>query len=71
MQQMTVQYLWIDSFSAEGIARTTKRLWKYGWPLVFVLGMTVLAQYGPPTRFTKSPDSEMRIISQPFVHSVK
>ena len=24
-----------------------KRLWKYGWGLVFVLAMTLLAEYGP------------------------
>jgi len=47
-----------------------KRLWKYGWGLVFVLAMTLLAEYGPRTVYSKVAPAPAAA-SEPAVHSVK
>jgi len=47
-----------------------KRLWKYGWGLVFVLAMTLLAEFGPRTVYSKVADAP-GAVSQQAVHTIK
>jgi hypothetical protein len=76
MQQMTMQQIWIEEYKldrADGIERfdgVARKLWKFGWGLMFVVAMTVLSEYGPRTAYSKIPPAAPAI-SQPAVHSVK
>jgi hypothetical protein len=71
--EYTRQHFWMDGDEAksaspmEGLGR---RLWKYGWGLLFVVVMTVLSEYGPRTVYSKLAPAQA-VASQPAVHAVK
>jgi hypothetical protein len=73
MRQIAMQHIWIEGARidwAERVEGLRKRMWKYGWGLLFVLVMTVLAEYGPRTLYSKIPPAPPAA-SQPAVHGIK
>ena len=79
MQQMAMQHVWIDGYRAVGAVRVdradrtegiARKLWKYGWGLLFVLMMTMLSEYGPRTVYSKAAPAPPSF-SQPSVHCIK
>jgi hypothetical protein len=72
MRQIAAQYIWIEGERIDWVERVEsfrKTLWKYGWGLLFVVAMTLLAQYGPRTVYSKVQPTP--IASEPAVHSIK
>jgi hypothetical protein len=76
MRQMMMPRLWIEGHLAQpaNLAQPGEDLWKkmwdYGWGLLFVVVLTLLSVFGPPTASSKqSPDEPMA--SQPVLHGVK
>ena len=71
--EYTTQPFWMDGDEAksaspeEGFGR---KLWKYGWGLLFVVVMTVLSEYGPRTVYSKIAPGPAAA-SQPVVRAVK
>jgi hypothetical protein len=53
------------------VDRIAKKFWKFGWGLVFVSAMTVLAEWGPRLGYSKSSTPATPAISLPARHSVK
>ena len=76
MPQMTMPRAWIDGDLAERAAPANrsedrwKKIWEYGWPLLFVIAMTLFSVFGPRTAYSKQPP-DPPLASQPAPHSVK
>jgi hypothetical protein len=70
---MTMPQVWIHETReprvefAQGFG---KKLWKFGWGLAFVVLMTLLAEFGPRTVYSKMADAPVSI-SEQAVHAVK
>jgi hypothetical protein len=73
---MTWQHVSVDWHSMDRADTATqtgahgRKLWKYGWGLLFVAAMTLLSEFGPPTLYTKLPPAPS-VASQPVVHTIK
>ena len=71
--QMTMPQDWIHATReprvefADGLGR---KLWKYGWGLLFVVLMTLLAEFGPRTVYSKMAGAQVSI-SEQAIHTVK
>jgi hypothetical protein len=61
-------YLGSVAYRADGRG---KSLWRLTWGLVFVLAMTVLSEWGPRLRYSKTPPDAQAVASQPMVQIVK
>jgi hypothetical protein len=79
MRQMTMQYVWVDGHRVERVTRAAraagseglwKKLWDYGWGLLFVLAMTALSMFGPRMAYSKAAPAPVSV-SAPAVHIVK
>ena len=69
----TRHHFWMDgdeAKSATPMPGLGRKLWKYGWGLLFVIVMTVLSVYGPPTVYSKIAPGPAAA-SQPVVRAVK
>lgn len=76
MQHMMMSRAWIDRHSAQPANAADrsedrwKKIWEFGWPLLFVVAMTLFSLFGPRTEYSKQlPDPPMA--SQPMLHSIK
>lgn len=47
-----------------------RALWRFFWPLAFIVLMTLLSEFGPRTLFSKLPPAPSAA-SEPAVHVVK
>jgi len=57
---------------ADRVDSIAGKLWKLGWPLVFVVAMTMLSECGPHTTYTKAPPAdEVPVASLHLSHAVK
>lgn len=76
MRQMTMQYVWVDGHRVERVTRAAggeglwKKLWNYGWGLLFVLAMTLLSMFGPRMAYSKIAPAPVSA-SEPALHIVK
>ena len=72
---MTMQPIWVEGIRLERPVRRQpvvglgRRIWMLGWGLGFVILMTVLSEWGPPTAYSKIPAAPA--ISDQAVHAVK
>ena len=72
---MTARSVWVEGVRLERPARQERadglaaKLWKLGWGLLFVVGMTVLSEWGPRVAYSKVPPAPA--VSEPAVQVVK
>jgi hypothetical protein len=77
MREIAAHYSWVETERVETertdwierVEGFRKTLWTHGWGLLFVVVMTLLAQYGPRTVYSKLPPAPPA--SEPAVHSIK
>jgi hypothetical protein len=63
--------LWHPLDAMSGVEQIVGKAWKYGWGLVFVLAMTVLAEWGPRLNYSKEPPAPPPVVSPVAGHAVK
>jgi len=72
---MTMDSIWVEGVRVERPARRERvdglgrRIWMLGWGLLFVVGMTVLSEWGPRVAYSKVPPAPA--VSDPMVKVVK
>ena len=76
MRQMMMPGVWIEGYRAEPASPANRSedlwntIWRYCWPLLFVIAMTLLSMFGPRMAYSKQPP-DPPMASQPVLHTVK
>jgi len=60
--------MWWQDVWAKGLAR---KLWQLGWGLLFVVAMTLLAEFGPRMAYSKMPGWTAQQRSEAMVRAIK